>query len=238
MKEVINEKCLVSPEDLDVLVDGMMGSYSEFRVLTNMEGYYLPSKQRIQELTRLVENLLFPGFVESEELDELNLRYWTGQKTIAVYNIMVKEIATSLIYSMECDTSRCRFMHQNDSRSPMDIARCLTVRFIKGIPEIRRLLSADVQAAYAGDPAAKSIAEIILSYPGLHALAVHRIAHALHVLCVPVIPRMMSESVHCQTGIDIHPGATISEGLFIDHGTGVVIGETSVIGRNVKIERR
>lgn len=111
----------------------------------------------------------------------------------------------------------------------------LTAEFIDALPEVRRLLKTDVAAAYEGDPAAKCPAEVILAYPGMYAITVHRIAHVLYRLKVPLIPRIMSELAHSRTGIDIHPGATIGERFFIDHGTGVVIGETCVIGRNVKL---
>ena len=108
-------------------------------------------------------------------------------------------------------------------------------KFRARIPEVRRLLATDVQAAYEGDPAATSTAEVVMAYPGLYAVTVHRLAHELYLLRVPIVPRVMSEHAHSRTGIDIHPGATIGERFFIDHGTGVVVGETTVIGRNVKL---
>ena len=114
-------------------------------------------------------------------------------------------------------------------------ARETTKAFMDQIPEVRRLLKTDVTAAYEGDPAAKCPAEVMLAYPGMYAITIHRIAHVLYRLKVPLIPRIMSEIAHSKTGIDIHPGATIGERFFIDHGTGVVIGETCVIGRNVKL---
>jgi len=114
-------------------------------------------------------------------------------------------------------------------------AREITQTFISRMPEVRRLVDSDVQAAYEGDPAATSPMEVMMSYPGLYAVTVHRLAHELYELKVPIIPRIMSEIAHSRTGIDIHPGATIGERFFIDHGTGVVIGETAVIGKNVKL---
>ena len=114
-------------------------------------------------------------------------------------------------------------------------AQALSARFVDELPEIRRLVDTDVAAAYDGDPAATSPMEVVMAYPGVYAVTVHRIAHALYNLGVPVIPRIISEIAHSKTGIDIHPGATIGERFFIDHGTGVVIGETTVIGRNVRI---
>ena len=111
----------------------------------------------------------------------------------------------------------------------------LAEKFVSSFPEVKRLVESDVQAAYEGDPAATSPMEVVMAYPGLYAVKVHRLAHELYKLKIPVIPRIMSEIAHSKTGIDIHPGATIGERFFIDHGTGVVIGETTIIGRNVKI---
>ena len=114
-------------------------------------------------------------------------------------------------------------------------AEALAAEFVAALPEVKRLVASDVEAAYEGDPAATSPMEVIMAYPGLYAVSVHRLAHVLYRLKVPIIPRVMSELAHSKTGIDIHPGATIGERFFIDHGTGVVIGETTVIGRNVKL---
>ena len=113
--------------------------------------------------------------------------------------------------------------------------KALVAEFVARLPEVKRLVESDVQAAYEGDPAATSPMEVVMAYPGLYAVTIHRLAHELYRLKVPIIPRVMSELAHSKTGIDIHPGATIGERFFIDHGTGVVIGETCVIGRNVKL---
>ena len=114
-------------------------------------------------------------------------------------------------------------------------AKAIVAEFVAALPEVKRLVETDVQAAYDGDPAATSRMEIVMAYPGLYAVTIHRLAHVLYKLKVPIIPRVMSELAHSKTGIDIHPGATIGERFFIDHGTGVVIGETTVIGRNVRL---
>lgn len=121
------------------------------------------------------------------------------------------------------------------SLSPQSDAAGAAEAFIAAIPEVRRLVATDVEAAYEGDPAATSTTEVVLAYPGVYAVSVHRLAHVLYCLKVPILPRMMSEIAHSKTGIDIHPGASIGERFFIDHGTGVVVGETTVIGRNVKL---
>jgi serine O-acetyltransferase len=118
---------------------------------------------------------------------------------------------------------------------PYDDAETIVTKFIDTLPKIKLLVESDVQAAYEGDPAATSTMEVVMAYPGIFAITVHRLAHELYKLKVPIVPRIMSEIAHSKTGIDIHPGATIGERFFIDHGTGVVIGETTVIGRNVKI---
>ena len=114
-------------------------------------------------------------------------------------------------------------------------AKAIVAAFLARLPEVKRLVATDVQAAYEGDPAATSPMEVVMAYPGLYAVTVHRLAHELYLLKVPIIPRIMSELAHSRTGIDIHPGATIGERFFIDHGTGVVVGETTVIGKNVKL---
>ena len=114
-------------------------------------------------------------------------------------------------------------------------AKAIVAAFVARLPEVKRLVATDVQAAYEGDPAATSPMEVVMAYPGLYAVTIHRLAHELYKLKVPIIPRIMSELAHSKTGIDIHPGATIGESFFIDHGTGVVVGETTVIGRNVKL---
>jgi len=125
--------------------------------------------------------------------------------------------------------------HEISLLMPGQDASAIVAAFMSRIPEIKRLVATDVQAAYEGDPAATSPMEVVMAYPGLYAVAIHRLAHELYKLKVPIIPRIMSELAHSKTGIDIHPGAMIGERFFIDHGTGVVIGETCVIGRNVKL---
>ena len=181
----------------------------------------LPRRSEVISMTEHLLELLFPGFdqrfrghVDTEELVELCFDELSGQI--------------------------CRIMHRNtgsDECGCEGTPRCEEAAFalLDRIPEIRRMLEEDVKAAYAGDPAAKSGDEVILSYPGLKAIAVQRLAHVLYVREIPLLPRMMTEYAHSVTGIDIHPGACIGKGFFIDHGTGVVIGETAVLGENVRI---
>ena len=181
----------------------------------------LPRRSEIIAVTEHLLELLFPGFdqrfrgeVDTEELVELCFS--------------------------ELSSQFCRVFHRNadsDECGCEGVPKCeqAAVMLLEKIPEIREMLEADVAAAYAGDPAAKSGDEIILSYPGLKAIAVQRLAHVLYDAGIPLIPRMMTEYAHSVTGIDIHPGAHIGKGFFIDHGTGVVIGETAVLGENVRI---
>lgn len=143
-----------------------------------------------------------------------------------VYGGLSTESEGSLALALECATAML---------SPDMNAKSVVAQFMEQLPEIKRLVATDVAAAYEGDPAATSPMEVVMAYPGLYAVTVHRLAHCLYRLKVPILPRMMSEEAHSRTGIDIHPGATIGERFFIDHGTGVVIGETAIIGRNVKI---
>jgi serine O-acetyltransferase len=172
--------------------------------------------------------ILFPNLLGDSSLTRTNIWYFLGGTLDSLRTRLEEEIAKSLKYvclkENECSIDVCK-----------ERARKVAEDLVECIPEIKRRLSRDVQAAYDGDPAAKSLEEIILSYPCVYAIATYRIAHELYDLEVPLIPRMMSENAHSLTGIDIHPGAKIGENFFIDHGTGVVIGETTVIGNNVRI---
>uniref|UniRef100_UPI00388D99FB serine O-acetyltransferase EpsC n=1 Tax=Treponema sp. TaxID=166 RepID=UPI00388D99FB len=190
-----------------------------------------PNRENVVAVLHDIQCLIFPGYKTAEELDSVNLRYITGQRVNRIVALLTKEIEKALTYKSI----------QHDEKSQVKDSHCFSLAektslaMIEAIPEIRRLARLDAIAAFNGDPAAKSGDEVIVSYPGLEAIIVYRIAHFLHECGVPVIPRIMSEHVHGKTGIDIHPGAKIGESFFIDHGTGVVIGETSVIGKNVKI---
>jgi serine O-acetyltransferase len=171
--------------------------------------------------------VLFPGYFSREKVDHANLTYHIGQSVSQLYDILSEQIIHVLRhdchrYDLEC--TECE---------PRGHDAALTM--IRAIPELRRELAEDVKGAYAGDPAAKSHDEVIFSYPGLYATMVYRIANRLFRLQVPQLPRIMTEQAHSLTGIDIHPGATIGRRFVIDHGTGIVIGETSEIGNNVRI---
>lgn len=218
--------------NIDSLVDGILNSYDKHGLINRNDAETYPNRQTVVSVLSDLQSLIFPGFRTAEEITPVNLRYITGQKVNNIIALLTKEIQKSLLYTLKAankDTSKI------EDSPCFKLAEKTSIALIEEIPEIRRKIQLDVIAAFNGDPAAKSNEEIILSYPGLEAIAVYRIAHFLYSCGVPVIPRIMSEHVHGKTGIDIHPGATIGESFFIDHGTGVVIGETCIIGKNVKI---
>jgi serine O-acetyltransferase len=171
--------------------------------------------------------VIFPGYYEKQELSKADVTFYIWEKIVSVYHSLSREIFKSLRY----DPKRKYLDDESLSQQAVEI----TINLLHSLPKVREKLSKDVEAAYEGDPAAKSFNEVILSYPGLEAIAIYRIAHELHIQQVPLIPRIMTEFAHTRTGIDIHPGAEIGDYFFIDHGTGVVIGETCQIGNNVRI---
>jgi len=205
-----------------------MAAYVSHGDLQHLEGRDLPSRRRIIGILNDILTILFPNLLGDTSLTEANVWYFLGNTIHSLHSRLEEEITKSLKYvclrERECTIDICQ---ERGWKIARELLEC--------IPEIRRRVSADVQAAYEGDPAAKSLEEIILSYPCIYAIATYRVAHELYDRQVPLIPRMMSEHAHSLTGIDIHPGAKIGENFFIDHGTGVVIGETSEIGNNVRI---
>ncbi len=194
---------------------------------TNIEGFGL--KLKVENLIENLKPILFPSIYETE-LSEYHVISVTISERLNHVAISLHEILKEILEDL------CQQEKNNPSCSECKTkATAITLEFLKELPEIRRVLSTDIEAAYKGDPAAKHIAEIILCYPAIEAISIYRLAHVLFQLNVPFIPRIMTEYAHKNTGIDIHPGATIGEGFFIDHGTGVVIGETCRIGKNVKL---
>jgi len=184
-------------------------------------------------MIRIVEDLeavIFPGFHEAEPARVETLKYALAERLNRLTRAMVEEFNKSLCFARNHDGTGA-----NGSDGCRDDAEDLALEIVAMIPEIRRRVKMDVEAAFTGDPAAKSHEEVILSYPGLEAVLIHRIAHEMWIREIPLFPRMMSEYVHGLTGIDIHPAAQIGDYFFIDHATGVVIGETTVIGNHVKI---
>jgi serine O-acetyltransferase len=187
----------------------------------------LPSQRVVVAAFEAVRSALFPGYFEATEVTPENLKYHVGASLDAGFRQLKEQIRRGLCFNCPKPSSECVECPDKAER----VAR----RFLETLPAIRHLLALDVLAAYEGDPAATSADEAVFCYPGIYAITSHRIAHELHRLGVPLIPRIISEHAHSVTGIDIHPGAQIGERFFIDHGTGVVIGETCVIGDNVRI---
>jgi serine O-acetyltransferase len=207
----------------------IIGSYGRLGGINHLSGPNLPSRAGVIGILETIETLIFPGFQSEEKLDDDLIAYTIGARTRRLVRDLTVEIARSLEYEAR---------NRGDELVPgccRKEAEGYALNLLSMIPRLRQRAMEDVEAAFQGDPAAKSRDEVILSYPGLEAVAAHRIAHELYLLNIPLIPRMMSEHVHKNTGIDIHPGASIGDGFFIDHATGVVIGETAVIGKNVKL---
>lgn len=185
----------------------------------------LPDEKVIVSILKQVRAVIYPGYFGKSTVSRDGAEYYVGDQVMEIHEKLSGEIFKAL---QGCpDSPGLEECH--------DLAEEFSLAFLEAIPEIREKLALDVQAAYDGDPAAQSLDEVIFSYPGVFAVTIYRIAHELNRMRIPVIPRMMSEYAHRETGIDIHPGAEIGQAFFIDHGTGVVIGETTSIGDNVKI---
>ena len=210
--------------ELDTITHEILTSYQEHEDTQRVGEDFLPSRQRIIALIDEIRQLLFPGFFGDQELTQENIKFHVGNLVSLLAQDIGEQIYQCLCYNEHEDGEPCR-----------QRAHKLARQFLAAVPQLRHLLALDAQAAYDGDPAAKSIDEIIYSYPGYYSVTVYRIAHRLLSLGVPLMPRIMTEHAHSVTGCDIHPGARIGRSFFIDHATGVVIGETAVIGDNVKI---
>jgi len=214
---------------LEKSIDALLKNYDVYGMVNHSGAANLPGRESIDSIVRGLEELLFPGFLENLCTDKESLRKITYEKINTLSAALISEVEKSFAFSarhgvLNCGHEGCRV-----------VAALVADEFFEELPKIRVVMGKDLEAAVRGDPAAKSADEVILSYPGFQAIALHRIAHFFWTRQVPIIPRMISEMVHGRTGIDIHPGAEIGESFFIDHGTGVVIGETTVIGKNVKI---
>ena len=220
--------------NIDMLIDGILDSYDRYGLINRNHTEDFPNRQNVVSILSDIQSVIFPGFRTAEDIDSVNIRYVIGQKVNNIIAHLTREIQKALIYTKAQTCSHEELGNISESHC-FKLAEQAAVALIEEIPEIRRQIQLDVIATFNGDPAAKSNEEVVLSYPGLEAILVYRIAHFLYKSGVPIIPRIMSEHVHGKTGIDIHPGATIGESFFIDHGTGVVVGETCIIGNNVKI---
>ncbi len=219
-------KCTLR-QQLPEIVENVYKSYEQTPSTRNIGESPLPSKEVIIEILELMREILFPGYYGNTGLCWENVRYFIGSKLDQLFTSLSSEISKSFRHECKETGHICIDCIDRASHKCMD--------FLNKIPYIREMLIDDVQAAYDGDPAAKSLDEIIFSYPGITAITIYRIAHELHIQGIPLIPRIMTEYAHSITGIDIHPGAKIGRSFFIDHGTGVVIGETCEIGDRVKL---
>ena len=216
---------LTLTETIDRLADpqSLQGLFHQHR-----DGNPLPSSKRLEEIINLSRSILFPGYFGKSQVNIDTIQYQIGVNVEKLHRLLSEQILAGLCFSC----GETKNIHCNECKAE---AERITTQLIIKFPELRRILGTDVTAAFNGDPAAKSTAEIISCYPVIKTLTNYRIAHELFVMGVPLIPRMMMEMAHSETGIDIHPGATIGSYFTIDHGTGVVIGETCVIGNNVKL---
>jgi len=213
--------------ELEETIDGAAASYTGTLAIDNLESAALPNKRAVIEAVDHLKHALFLGFYSTHPLTKDNLRQGIAEHMYASHGALVEQIERALTYD--------HWMGRTDGKLPGGSGEEVVLSLFRAIPELRRLLNADVQAAYDGDPAARSVEEIVFSYPSIEAIVAYRLAHRLFCAGVPMIPRIVTEHAHARTGIDISPGARIGERFFIDHGTGVVIGETVVIGDDVKL---
>ncbi|CAN5150750.1 serine acetyltransferase [soil metagenome] len=212
--------------ELQNVTDQLVETYTACSRLNHLGHEPLPSREAVSDIVADLMELLYPGYGKRQSLHIGNIAYYAGGLVDALHDKLTEQISRALRHEL-CDESP----HVDFPA----LAQTKAIALLRRLPGIRVTLEQDVEAAFRGDPAARSHHEIIFCYPGLEAISVYRVAHELHTLGVPYIPRMMTELAHTRTGIDIHPGARIGSGFFIDHGTGVVIGETCDIGEGVKL---
>jgi serine O-acetyltransferase len=208
-------------DQLKLVSNALLDSYVKVGGMNHIEGANLPSKRAIASLCSDLMALLFPGFHDDSPHTAGELPHITEERVRSLLTGLTNEI--------------CRSLRQDEPSCPTERAAEIAAAFLAALPSVRELLHTDLQAAFEGDPAASGLAEIILAYPGIEAMAIQRCAHRLYAASVPLLPRMLTEWAHSRTGIDIHPGARIGTHFFIDHGTGVVIGETAEVGAHVRL---
>lgn len=219
-------------EQLPELTESIVATYTADDAINHLGHCALPSYSVVADILMELKDILYPGYRRKVGLHEGNIRYHVGGLIDSLHDQLTTQIARALRHE-----DRVQKNHQ-DCESEVDFeakGQAMAIELLKRIPNLRRTLATDVQAAFEGDPACHTTDEVVFCYPGFEAVTVYRIAHELNLLSVPFIPRMMTEWAHKQTGIDIHPGALIGRYFFIDHGTGVVIGETCEIGEHVKL---
>ena len=216
-----------SRKDIPDIVDKLVRSCNKDGCFDHVSAEPIPYRDAVIDVLRRASRILYPGFFIHTRLDQTNVGYYLGQEVTGLFEALSEQIILALRH--DC------LRHNLPCVKCEKLGHEITIKFLQGLPELRKILAKDILAAYDGDPAAKGYDEIIFSYPGLRAITVYRLAHQLYLLRVPLIPRIMTEYAHSKTGIDIHPGAQIGESFFIDHGTGVVVGETTTIGNRVRI---
>jgi serine O-acetyltransferase len=214
-------------QQLPDVAENIIKSCYDKESYTHIDYEPIPSEGYVVDIINKLREILFPGYFTREKIDPVNLKYYIGQAVSVLFDMLSEQIAHSIRH--EC------FRYDLPCTECEEQGQKFALSLLESIPSIRKKLATDVQATYIGDPSAKSHDEIIFSYPGIFAITVYRVAHKLFEFKVPLLPRIMTEYAHSLTGIDIHPGANIGESFCIDHGTGVVIGETTVIGKNVRI---
>src|SRR3954468_5327108 len=213
-------------ESLPALTERIVETYEECGGINHLGHSPLPSYREVVEILADLREILYPGYGRRQNLHMGNVGYHVGDLIDSLHDRLTVQIARAFRHDCKARELETDFEAE---------AQLIAIRLLESLPALRQTLAEDVQAAYDGDPAAKNLDEILFCYPGVSAVTVFRIAHELHRLGVPLIPRMMTEYAHSKTGIDIHPGAMIGRRFFIDHGTGVVIGETTQIGEGVKV---
>jgi serine O-acetyltransferase len=213
-------------ESLRDITDEIVATYLQCKHINHLGHCALPNRESVSEILADLTEILFPGFARRQNLHMGNVEYHVGDLIDGLHDKLTQQIMRAMRHDCDANTAPIDFEA---------LAQQKTIQLLSKLPELRFVLEEDAEASFLGDPAAKSHHEIVFCYPGLEAITTYRIAHELLLLGVPLIPRIMTELAHSKTGIDIHPGARIGPGFFIDHGTGVVIGETCDIGKNVKL---
>jgi serine O-acetyltransferase len=214
-------------QDLELAIDDVVHSYDGPEEINNLESAALPNKRAVVEAYNHIKPVIYLGFYSMRSLRRENLRFAVSEHLYPAFETLVEQIDRALTYETGVGRAKGGF--------PAGWAEEVVLRLFKAIPRVRQMLNTDVTAAFDGDPAARSVEEIVFSYPAIEAITAHRVAHVLYQEQVPMIPRIIAEYAHSRTGIDLHPGASIGESFFLDHGTGTVVGETSRIGKHVKL---
>ncbi|MDQ1238450.1 MAG: serine O-acetyltransferase [Thermodesulfobacteriota bacterium] len=212
---------------LKTAISAMVKSCQDEETVDHVGAALIPSKDEIIRILGILQDVLFPGFFGRQELTQATLDFHLGHQMVTLFELLAQQISRSIRHECRRADNLCVKCIQKGREE--------SILFLERLPVLRQDLSRDVRAHYDGDPASKSLDEIVFSYPGLYAIFVYRVAHELFLRAIPLMPRIMTEHAHSLTGIDIHPGATIGSDFFIDHGTGVVIGETTWIGNRVRV---